>query len=142
MNPIRMCAFSVILATTLSGAAWAEGSSMNSDWSNLSVDGSAQIVAGSVDVLSGGGQFVVQSIQASGDVAEVVLRDAAKASEVTVRLSAEAAGAGSLAVGKVVEVSTVAAGQMLISAGKVIAFIPNEVGKALFQHSKRGEPAS
>jgi hypothetical protein len=142
MNPIRMRAFGVIVAMTLSGTAWADGSTTHSSWSDLSVHGSAQIVAGSVDVLSGGGLFVIQSIQVSGDVTEMVLRDAAKASEVTIHLSAEAAGAGSLAVGKVVEVSTLAAGQVLVSAGKVVAFIPNEVGKALFQHSRRGDPAS
>ena len=41
-----------------------------------------------------------------------------------------------------VPVPSPAAGQVLVSAGKVVAFIPNEVGKALFQHSRRGDPAS
>jgi len=36
----------------------------------------------------------------------------------------------------VVEVVAMSAGQALVASGKVLAFIPNESGKALLHHSK------
>jgi hypothetical protein len=36
----------------------------------------------------------------------------------------------------VLQATAVSTGHLLISAGKIIAFIPNELGKALIYHSK------
>ena len=42
----------------------------------------------------------------------------------------------SLAAGAVVNVVALSTGHMLVMSGKAIAFIPNELGKALLHHSK------
>ena len=99
-------------------------------------DLSATVVAGSVLLTAAGGSVVVESVRASGDALEVVLRSAADASVATVRLSAKALGGLSLATGTVLEVLTSSAGQVLVLSGKAIAFIPNEAGKALLHHAR------
>jgi hypothetical protein len=44
--------------------------------------------------------------------------------------------ASALAVGTVVTVSAISTGLMLVAAGEALAFIPNEIGKALLHHEK------
>ena len=99
-------------------------------------DLSARVIGGSVLLAAAGGSVVVESVRASGDTLEVVLRSAADASVATVRLSARAAGGLSLATGTVLEVLASSAGQVLVLSGKAIAFIPNEAGKALLHHAR------
>lgn len=99
-------------------------------------DLSATVIGGSVLLAAAGGSVVVESVRASGDTLEVVLRSAADASVATVRLSAKAAGGLSLATGTVLEVLASSAGQVLVLSGKAIAFIPNEAGKALLHHAR------
>ena len=53
-----------------------------------------------------------------------------------VKVSGQAAGALSVGVGTVVETSAIGAGVILSTAGKVLAFIPNEIGKTLM-HNER-----
>jgi hypothetical protein len=53
-----------------------------------------------------------------------------------VRASADLSGRASVAVGTAVTVSTFSAGWVLSSAGRALAFIPNEVGLALM-HNER-----
>jgi hypothetical protein len=56
-----------------------------------------------------------------------------------VRLGRDAAGHLSLAAGTVVTCTAVSAGWVLSAAGKAIAFVPNEMGKALL-HNQRVTP--
>lgn len=97
---------------------------------------SGLLVMGSVSVLAGSGQLVVGSIEATGDVVTVVLKGASEAGTASLQISREVAGAASLAVGTVVQVSADATGYALHAAGKLIAFIPNEVGKSLLYHAR------
>ncbi|MBQ5946701.1 hypothetical protein [Massilia sp. ST3] len=97
---------------------------------------SASVVGGSVLLAAAGGSLVVESVRASGDGVDLVLRNAADASVATVRLSSKAAGALSLGAGTVIEVLSSSAGQLLVLSGKAIAFIPNEAGKALLHHER------
>lgn len=99
-------------------------------------DLSATVVGGSVLLTAMGGSVVVESVRASGDFLEVVLRGTAGASMATVRLSAKVAGGLSLGAGTVLEVLASSAGQVLVLSGKAIAFIPNEAGKALLHHAR------
>ena len=58
-------------------------------------------------------------------------------------LSAQAAGGLSVAAGTVVLVTAMSAGWVLSAAGKAIAFIPNEIGKALvYKTATKIDPAS
>ena len=93
------------------------------------------VIGGSIIAVAVGGSLVVASVAAVGDGIEVVLKNVAKGSTATVRLSGKAAQQLSLAVGTVVEVVATATGHILMASGKAIAFIPNEAGKALIRSS-------
>ena len=55
---------------------------------------------------------------------------------VSVEVLARAAVGGSIAAGTVVTVSVIGAGVVLSAAGSALAFIPNELGRALL-HNER-----
>jgi hypothetical protein len=96
---------------------------------------SAIVVLGSLSTLAASGLVVVASVETLGDGALLVLQGAADAGKVSIRLGAQAARDLSLAAGTVVSVVAVSTGHALMLAGKVIAYIPNEVGAALLHHS-------
>ena len=54
----------------------------------------------------------------------------------SIELAGRVAERGSLAVGRSVEVSVVGAGVVLSAMGELIAFVPNELGRALL-HNER-----
>lgn len=102
-----------------------------SDASAASALSSAVVVAGASALAHGSGQFVVAALEKVGESTIVVLRDASGASAASLRLAGSVAGGASLAVGSTVEVITQASGQLLVASGKMIAFLPNELGRAL-----------
>lgn len=85
---------------------------------------------------SGVVSFTVAAVEATADGSTVLLERASDGARFSVTFTASAAGGLSLASGAAVTVSAVAAGWVLSSAGKAIAFIPNEVGRALL-HNER-----
>jgi len=94
------------------------------------------VVLGSIVAVGAAGSVVVASVEAVGDGIEIVLEGAGQASRATVRLSGAAARGLSIGAGTVLQVVTLSAGQALVLSGKVIAFIPNEVGQALLHHAR------
>ena len=104
--------------------------------SQLSAEGSMTIAQGSLTGITGSADFVVTSVQVAGDGLYVVLKGAAKAGEIALRVPKAMAGGLSLAVGQTVMLVAKGAGWVIESAGKVIGFIPNEAGEALL-HSER-----
>jgi hypothetical protein len=82
--------------------------------------------------------LVVAGLEAAGDSVNVMLKDASQAGEASIRVSGEVAAAASLAVGSVVVVTAEAAGHALSAAGKLIAFVPNELGRSLLYHARHG----
>ena len=101
----------------------------------LSIAGNT-VIQGSLMGISASGSLIVESVKASASGVVVVLHASADAASVTLQLSGEVLQHAALASGTVIEVSAVSTGHLLISAGKVIAFIPNELGKALLHHEK------
>lgn len=93
---------------------------------SLAVAGSV-VVGGSLALLAAGGSAVVASVTVVGAGTVVVLRGASDAATASIRI----AGAASVVVGSVVDVVAVGTGCVLMSAGRVVAFVPNEVGRAL-----------
>lgn len=129
-----------LLACVLS-TAQAVPQSTNSELSGASElisDGSAALVGGSLAALLVTGSVVVASVNASGEAVDVVLEGVGDASRATVRLSGAAAKKLSVAAGSTVKVLAVSTGHVLVASGKVLAFIPNEAGKALIHHSGAG----
>ena len=102
---------------------------------NLS-QGSAVVVAGSMSMLVASGQVVVASVETVGEGIVIVLKGASEAGGASIQMSTQAAKGLSLAAGTVVNVVALSTGHMLVLSGKAIAFIPNELGKALLHHSK------
>ena len=133
MKPV-LC---LVLACTLCSANAREAfPAYNSNASEMSAFGSIVVVAGTMSLLAGSGNAVVESVEKVGESTVVVIKGATDASRVTLRMSGKAVTGASMAAGTAVSVVTMASGYALVVAGAVIAFIPNEVGKALLHHSR------
>ncbi|MEP6996798.1 MAG: hypothetical protein ABI900_04065 [Betaproteobacteria bacterium] len=104
--------------------------------SQTSLAASGMIVDGSIGVIQAGSDLVVTAVRPLADASVIVLRDLATGSEVSVRISSEIGRSVSLAVGESVVVVAEATGSSLIAFGKLIAFIPNEVGRALLYQAR------
>lgn len=108
--------------------AHAHGPSEASALSALPV---ALSVAAPVMLLSAGAMLTVVAVEASAEGAVWVLERASDGAQASVTLSAQAAGGLSVAAGTAVVVTAFSAGWVLSAAGQAIAYIPNEIGKAL-----------
>jgi hypothetical protein len=137
MKPIALAlAISMMLAPQFASAQSQTNSSHGS--STLSA-GSAQVVAGSLETISGSAEFIVAAIEAIGDSAVVTLTRLSEAGGESVKLSVELAGGASLAVGKVIQAVATSTGYALMSAGQILAFVPNEVGRSLLYHKRHAD---
>lgn len=87
-------------------------------------------------VLSAGIGLTVVAVEVSGKTTVWVLERASDGARTSVTVSGAAVGAASLLVGTAVTVTALSAGWVLSAAGQVIAFVPNELGKALL-HNER-----
>lgn len=127
----------LVLACTLCNAnARAPFPAYNSNASEMSAFGSVVVVAGTMSLLAGSATAVVESVEKVGESTVVVLKGVAEGSRVTLKMSGKAVTGASMAAGTAVGVVTMASGYALVVAGAVIAFIPNEAGKALLHHSR------
>lgn len=104
--------------------------------SNALSQAASSVVEGSLTTIGASGMLVVTSVEVLAQGSVVVLKGVSDGVSVTVQLSGQAIQGLGLASGAIVQASAVATGHILISAGKVIAFIPNELGKALIHHEK------
>lgn len=104
--------------------------------SNALSQAASSVVEGSLTTVGASGMLVVTSVEVLAQGSVVVLKGVSDGISVTVQLSGQAIQGLGLASGAMVQASAVATGHILISAGKVIAFIPNELGKALIHHEK------
>nr|WP_280188077.1 hypothetical protein [Delftia sp. PS-11]KAJ8746165.1 hypothetical protein H9T68_03400 [Delftia sp. PS-11] len=136
-------------ALLMAGALWAAAaparaqSEVSAALSMLpvaSVVGTASVAsaaAGSVVVvpaalLVSGAVLTVKAVEASATGTVYLLERASDGAQVSV----EVAGRATYAVGTAVACSAIGAGTIISAAGKVLAFIPNEIGKALL-HNER-----
>jgi len=126
---------SALCAALAAAPAFAQSTERGSHGSAGMSEASATLGNGSLQVFAGSGHLVVAGVETVGDVVVVVLEGVGQASALTLRLSAEVAGGASLAVGTSVQVVAEASGYLLSAAGRVIAFVPNEVGRSLLHHT-------
>lgn len=94
------------------------------------------VMLGSMSMVMGSGQVVVDSVKTAADGVTVVLKGSTEAASATVKLSGKGIEKAALVSGAVIEVSATTTGYLLISAGKALAFIPNEVGSSLMHHAR------
>lgn len=97
---------------------------------------SEDIVAVPLFLSIAGASVVVEAVESTADGVSYVLKNVADGTSAVVKVSGQAAGALSVGVGTVVQTSVIGAGVILSAAGKVLAFIPNEIGKSLM-HNER-----
>jgi hypothetical protein len=140
MKPITLMLLLCLAGADAGADAGAEqpGSTALSGASELAAEGSALVVYGSLSAVAASGAVVVESVEAAGDASVVVLAGASDATQAALRLSGRAARNASLVAGASVSVVATSTGHLLVSAGKAVAFIPNELGKALLHHSRVG----
>lgn len=138
-SKISLVMFGVLLSAQLALAAPRQLSDASRGSEALSL-GVAVVTLGSLSALEGSGRIVVDAVEVSADSTTLVLKrladGASQASIVTLKLSGKALEKTALVVGAGIEISVVSTGYILISAGKALAFIPNQVGQALLHHEK------
>lgn len=127
------------LAAQVSPPGGPQGSTHLSNASGAVLNGSAVLVGGSLYTFAAGGAMVVASIEVVGDASVVVLKGSLDGVSASVRLSGEAAHQASLVAGASVEVVAISTGYILVTAGRVLAFVPNELGRALLHSSRVAE---
>ena len=101
-----------------------------------SVGASATVVALPVALSVDGARLIVKGVQASAKGTVWLLESASDGAVASIELSAGAVGASATSVGTAILVSVVGTGVLLSAAGEVIAFIPNEIGKALLYNER------
>jgi hypothetical protein len=89
-------------------------------------------VAAPVVLVAGVSQLTVVAVKATAAGSEWVLERASDGARSSLRF----AGHVSATVGAAVVVSAVATGWVVSAAGQAVAFIPNEVGRALLHHER------
>jgi hypothetical protein len=83
-----------------------------------------------------GSVVVVKAVEITARGTVYVLERASDGARASVEVGARAASAVAVGVGTLVAVSVIGTGVLLSAAGEVIAFIPNELGRALL-HNER-----
>ena len=136
----RMSTIAILCLSCCAQAAPQSGNSELSQASELVAEGSATVVYGSLSALAASGDLVVRAVEVTGDASVIVLAGSVESGGAAIRLSGEAARGLSIAAGTAVGVMALSTGYVLVSAGKVVAFIPNELGKALLHHTRADAP--
>jgi hypothetical protein len=116
------------MTLTAAIGAPAQSSTAPSDASLVPV---AISVALPVVLVAGVGSIVVTGVEASAEGTVWIIENVADGVKGSICFAGRVAGAAAVAVGTVVVVTVVATGMVLSTAGHVIAFIPNEVGRTL-----------
>ena len=111
----------VVTASTAAGSVAAAGAAV-----------SAVPVAFSVV----GATLVVKAVEVTASGTLYLLERASDGAQASVRIAGNVASGVVMGVGTVVAVSAIGTGLLLSTAGEVLAFIPNELGKALL-HNER-----
>lgn len=127
-------ACAALMVATAANPARAHGGL--SEASALSMLPLAVSVAAPALLLSAGVGLTVVAVEASAGSTVWVLERASDGARASVTVSGAVVGGASLLVGAAVTVTAVSAGWVLSAAGQVIAFVPNEIGKALL-HNER-----
>lgn len=93
-------------------------------------------VVAPVAILASGAALTVVAVEGASIGTVWVLERASDGARASITLSGELAAGASLAVGTAVSVVAVTSGWILSAAGRAIAYVPNELGRALL-HNER-----
>jgi hypothetical protein len=95
----------------------------------------ASVVGGTASALAAGASLTLVAIEKAGEAVVWVLKDVSTGATVSIRASGRVVGAASMAVGAAIAVTASAAGYALYSAGRMIAFVPSEIGRSMVYHA-------
>ena len=129
----------IVLTTLCACLTWGGAARAHnglSEASALSLLPVAISVAAPVGLLSAGAAFTVVAVHAASEGTVWVLERASDGARVSLTLSGQLVGGVSVIAGTAVVATAFSAGWVLSAAGKAIAFIPNEVGKALMYNER------
>lgn len=151
MNTFKLKSMSLLasacLALSLASApvrAQSEASAALSLLPVASVVATASAGAAAVSVLpvafsTAGAVLVVKTAESTARGTVYVLERASDGARASVEVAGRAASGVVVGVGTVVAVSVIGTGVLLSAAGEVLAFVPNELGRALL-HNERVTP--
>jgi hypothetical protein len=134
MSTFRLTLVAAALCAALTSSARAH--SEVSEASALSMLPIAVSVAAPSMILGAGAMLTVISVQASAIGTVWVLERASDGARATLHFSGHVAQGAALSIGGAVMVTALTSGVVLSAAGNAIAFIPNEMGRALL-HNER-----
>jgi len=126
---IRSTTLAIAAALAVHNVAHAQSAS--TELSEASLVPIAISVALPVVLVAGVGSIVVTGVEASAEGTVWIVESVADGVKGSIRFAGKVTGAVLVAVGTVVVVTVVATGMVLSTAGHVIAFIPNEIGRTL-----------
>ena len=124
------------LALALALPLQARANTAVSEASALSMLPVAVSVVAPVGLLSAGAAFTVVAVEAASAGTVWILERASDGARASVTLGGQVAGGVSVVAGTAVLATAFSAGWVLSAAGQAIAYIPNEIGKALL-HNER-----
>jgi len=125
------------LAVSLAFAAThARAQATLSDASAVSMLPIAVSVAAPVAILSTGAVLTIVAVEATSTGVVWVVERAVDGARASIRLVDRSAAELSLAVGTVVVATALSIGWVLAAAGQAIAFVPNELGRALLYNER------
>ncbi len=129
----------IVLTTVSACLTWGSAARSHnglSEASALSLLPVAISVAAPVGLLSAGAAFTVVAVHTASEGTVWVLERASDGARVSLTLSGQLVGGLSVIAGTAVVATAFTAGWVLSAAGKALAFIPNEVGKALMYNER------
>ncbi len=128
----------LLIAMALLAAAAMPAAARDSveDGSSASVAISVMGVAVPVWAAHQGSEFVVRAVNATAKGVELSLQGVSGALETSATIAAEVAEAAGVGVGTSVRVVAESTGHALVASGALLAFVPNEIGRALLHHSR------
>jgi len=103
---------------------------------HVSGNDAGMVVAVPLMMSVGGASLVVKAVKASAVGTVYVLERVSDGAQASVEVVGKGASSIATAVGTSVKVSVISAGVVLSAAGEVIAFIPNEIGRALLHNTR------
>lgn len=103
---------------------------------NASIAIPVTLVDGSAQLFQDAGQLSVTAVKTVGNVSVITLRGLAGGAEASVQVSSKAIEGSAIGVGTALQATVSATGVLLVSAGKALMFVPNEMGKSLLHHSR------
>ena len=125
----RSATLAIAAALAVHNAAQAQ--SQTSELSEASIVPVAISVALPVVLVAGVGSIVVTGVEASAEGTVWIVENVADGVQGSIRFAGRVVETTAVAIGTVVVVTVVATGMVLSTAGHVIAFIPNEIGRTL-----------